>query len=228
MPVQLRIVLLNIVSIAGKCYNAHMTTPQEVLDFWFGEIIDEWTTTDRHALWFGARAADDEIIRAHFGEAMEQAVAGGMTAWEQKPMDTLALIILLDQMTRVIGRGRAAAFAGDKRALSLCLAGISGGFARQLPMVAQMFFYLPLEHSELLSHQEKHLALYADMIRQCPARKKELTAAFDYARKHMDIIARLVAFLTATPPWGASIRPQKKPICKTPTKVLGRARAVNK
>ena len=194
MPVQLRIVLLNIVSIAGKCYNAHMTTPQEVLDFWFGEIIDEWTTTDRHALWFGARAADDELIRAHFGEAMEQAVAGGMTAWEQKPMDTLALIILLDQMTRVIGRGRAAAFAGDKRALSLCLAGISGGFARQLPMVAQMFFYLPLEHSELLSHQEKHLALYADMIRQCPARKKELTAAFDYARKHMDIIARFGRF----------------------------------
>ena len=194
MPVQLRIVLLNIVSIAGKCYNAHMITPQEVLDFWFGEIIDEWTTTDRHALWFGARAADDEIIRAHFGEAMEQAVAGGMTAWEQKPMDTLALIILLDQMTRVIGRGRAAAFAGDKRALSLCLAGISGGFARQLPMVAQMFFYLPLEHSELLSHQEKHLALYADMIRQCPARKKELTAAFDYARKHMDIIARFGRF----------------------------------
>ena len=171
-----------------------MITPQEVLDFWFGEIIDEWTTTDRHALWFGARAADDEIIRAHFGEAMEQAVAGGMTAWEQKPMDTLALIILLDQMTRVIGRGRAAAFAGDKRALSLCLAGISGGFARQLPMVAQMFFYLPLEHSELLSHQEKHLALYADMIRQCPARKKELTAAFDYARKHMDIIARFGRF----------------------------------
>ena len=171
-----------------------MITPQEVLDFWFGEIIDEWTTTDRHALWFGARAADDEIIRAHFGEAMEQAVAGGMTAWEQKPMDTLALIILLDQMTRVIGRGRAAAFAGDKRALSLCLAGISSGFARQLPMVAQMFFYLPLEHSELLSHQEKHLALYADMIRQCPARKKELTAAFDYARKHMDIIARFGRF----------------------------------
>ena len=194
MPVHLRIVLLNIVSIAGKCYNAHMTTPQEVLDFWFGEIIDEWTTTDRFALWFGARAADDEIIRAHFGEAMEQAVAGGMTAWEQKPMDTLALIILLDQMTRVIGRGRAAAFAGDKRALSLCLAGISNGFARQLPMVAQMFFYLPLEHSELLSHQEKHLALYADMIRQCPARKKELTAAFDYARKHMDIIARFGRF----------------------------------
>ena len=193
-PVQLRIVLLNIVSITGKCYNAHMITPQEVLDFWFGEIIDEWTTTDRFALWFGARAADDEIIRAHFGEAMEQAVAGGMTAWEQKPMDTLALIILLDQMTRVIGRGRAAAFAGDKRALSLCLAGISNGFARQLPMVAQMFFYLPLEHSELLSHQEKHLALYADMIRQCPARKKELTAAFDYARKHMDIIARFGRF----------------------------------
>ena len=193
-PVQLRIVLLNIVSIAGKCYNAHMITPQEVLDFWFGEIIDEWTTTDRHALWFGARPADDEIIRTHFGEAMEQAVAGGMTAWEQKPMDTLALIILLDQMTRVIGRGRAAAFAGDKRALSLCLAGISNGFARQLPMVAQMFFYLPLEHSELLSHQEKHLALYADMIRQCPARKKELTAAFDYARKHMDIIARFGRF----------------------------------
>ena len=194
MPIQLRIVLLNIVSIAGKCYNAHMITPQEVLDFWFGEIIDEWTTTDRHALWFGARAADDEIIRAHFGEAMEQAVAGGMTAWEQKPMDTLALIILLDQMTRVIGRGRAAAFAGDKRALSLCLAGISNGFARQLPMVAQMFFYLPLEHSELLSHQEKHLALYADMIRQCPSRKKELTAAFDYARQHMDIIARFGRF----------------------------------
>ena len=194
MPVQLRIVLLNIVSIAGKCYNAHMITPQEVLDFWFGEIIDEWTTIDRHALWFGARAADDEIIRAHFGDAMEQAVAGGMTAWEQKPMDTLALIILLDQMTRVIGRGRAAAFAGDKRALSLCLAGISGGFARQLPMVAQMFFYLPLEHSELLPHQEKHLALYADMIRQCPARKKELTAALDYARKHMDIIARFGRF----------------------------------
>ena len=194
MPAQLRIVLLNIVSIAGKCYNAHMITPQEVLDFWFGEIIDEWTTTDRHALWFGARAADDELIRAHFGEAMEQAVAGGMTAWEQKPMDTLALIILLDQMTRVIGRGRAAAFAGDKRALSLCLAGISNGFARQLPMVAQMFFYLPLEHSELLSHQEKHLALYADMIRQCPARKKELTAAFDYARQHMDIIARFGRF----------------------------------
>src|SRR2546427_10871620 len=66
------------------------------------------------------------------------------------------LIVLLDQFTRNLFRGTARSFAGDPQALQLALDGIALGHDRHadLPAVARIFCYLPLEHAEDLALQE--------------------------------------------------------------------------
>ena len=37
--------------------------PDNILPYWFGELEDGWTTSDRNKLWFGALPADDQDMR---------------------------------------------------------------------------------------------------------------------------------------------------------------------
>ena len=54
-----------------------MTTPAEVLAFWFGERA--------RPLWFEKDAAFDAEIRAGFGAAHRDAAAGRLAGWEKTP-----------------------------------------------------------------------------------------------------------------------------------------------
>ena len=71
----------------------------------------------------------------------------------------LALVILLDQFPRNLFRESPKAFAGDVKALEFALYAISQGFDENINRVAKLFFYLPLEHSEIISDQEQSLQL---------------------------------------------------------------------
>ncbi|MDM5147622.1 DUF924 domain-containing protein [Candidatus Persebacteraceae bacterium Df01] len=171
-----------------------MTTPQDILDFWFGDIADGWTTEDHSTLWFLGRADDDARIFARFGNDIIRAINGDFEEWLQTPEGTLALILLLDQMTRATRRGTVTAFAGDARALQICQDGITAGSDQKLPPVYRIFFYLPLEHSENLAHQERCVALYATLRQSTPERESELAQTYVYALKHRDIIAQFGRF----------------------------------
>lgn len=130
---------------------------QNILDFWFDPA---------HAdLLFKKDDTFDTRITQSFLETYEAAAAGDLDIWVQAPDSRLALIIVLDQFPRNMFRGQAKAFATDRKAQSICLEGIGFGHDMALPDIQQrIFFYLPLEHAEDPSLQDRCVQLMTDNI----------------------------------------------------------------
>ena len=125
-----------------------MSTPEEVLSYWFPEGINEANpeTRWRQAEWWMAGGPEvDSEITERFGETLEQARRGELDHWAQTARGRLALIVVLDQFSRRVYRGASLSYARDK-ALRLALEGIELRMDRQLGAMQRMFFWLPLGH----------------------------------------------------------------------------------
>ncbi|MCK6430810.1 MAG: DUF924 domain-containing protein [Burkholderiaceae bacterium] len=160
-----------------------MTTPQDVLDFWFGAPGSPDYGRAR-TLWFEKSQVTDDAIRAHFGAAVEAALQGAYGDWRKTPRGALALILMLDQFTRNVFRDTPRAFAGDARALATAQALVECGDDRSLTPYERQFAYLPFEHSEDRAAQETSLRLFTQLARD------GVPEALEWARKHYDVIAR--------------------------------------
>ena len=157
--------------------------PHDVLDFWLGDGLSlGWPSDDRGSLWFGGGPGLDDTVRQRFGEAVEKALGGGLTDWEQTISDRLALIILLDQFTRNVYRGSARAFAGDGRSQRLVMQGLALELDKELPVIGRVFFYMPLMHSENLADQERCVRLL------CQRMPESGKANLLHARAHREVI----------------------------------------
>ncbi|MGN8275430.1 DUF924 family protein [Pseudomonas sp. SMN5] len=165
---------------------------QPLLDWWFGsaEAPDD-IAAEKGKLWFGKR--HDRQARERFGDQVEQALAGGLIDWAQRPEGWLALVLLLDQLPRMIFRDTPKAFSGDLRAQALVAQGMAAGFDRQLKPIQRVFIYLVLEHCENLAVQNEAVSRFIDLVREQPE-----VAVFednlDYAERHQKIIARFGRF----------------------------------
>jgi uncharacterized protein (DUF924 family) len=67
---------------------------------------------------------------------------------------------VLDQFSRNLHRGEARAFASDVRARELARAAIERGHDAGMTPTQRLFLYLPFEHSESLSDQNRCVALF--------------------------------------------------------------------
>lgn len=162
-------------------------TPSSVLDFWFSE--------DMSKRWFSGGSGLDEEIRNKFGRLVELAQAGGLAEWEAEPQSRLALVIVLDQFSRNIFRGKAKAFAGDARAQQLVTDALARGFDEQLPWTGRVFLYMPLMHAENLALQEESVRRFTELAEAVPeALRASVRSSLDFAIQHRDIIARLGRF----------------------------------
>lgn len=167
---------------------------QPLLDWWFGSAdTPDDISADKGKLWFGKR--HDRQARERFGDQVEQALAGGLTDWAQCPEGWLALVLLLDQLPRMIFRDTAKAFSGDLRAQALVAQGMAAGFDRQLKPIQRVFIYLVLEHCENLAVQNEAVSRFIDLTREQPEADR---AVFEdnlaYAERHQKIIARFGRF----------------------------------
>ncbi|MBK5538530.1 DUF924 domain-containing protein [Pseudomonas sp. TH05] len=169
---------------------------QPLLDWWFGsaekpaEIV-----ADKGGLWFGKRDSQDLEARERFGAQVEQALAGGLTEWAQGPHGWLALVLLLDQLPRMIFRETPKAFSGDLRAQALVAQGIAADFDRQLPPMQRAFIYLVFEHCENLAVQNEGVSRFAALHDQQSAEDRPVFADhLDYAERHQKVIARFGRF----------------------------------
>jgi uncharacterized protein (DUF924 family) len=187
-------------------------TPAEVLDFWLGDgIQNDWPTQDLGKRWFGGGAALDADIRKRFGADVTAAVAGGLRDWEQPLLTRLALVILLDQFTRNVFRGKPQAFAGDARSQQLVQHTIESGEDRQLPWVGRVFLYMPLMHAENLALQDECVASFARLVADAPeALKPRLQDNLNFAREHRDIIVRFGRFPYRNAALGRTDTPEEK------------------
>ncbi|OOG39125.1 hypothetical protein B0B52_15845 [Polaromonas sp. A23] len=158
-----------------------------MLDFWFNE-----STVKR---WFTGGVELDDEIRREFGTQVTLAQSGGLAEWEADPQSRLALVIVLDQFSRNIFRGKSKAFAGDERAQQLVTDALARGFDAELPWMGRVFLYMPLMHAESLALQEESVKRFTALEAAVPDDlRASAQSSLDYARQHRDIIARLGRF----------------------------------
>jgi uncharacterized protein (DUF924 family) len=169
---------------------------QPVLEWWFGTAdTAQEVAAARGKLWFGKRDSQDLEARTRFGVLVEQALAGELTEWAQCPQGWLALVLLLDQVPRMIFRENRKSFAGDARALALVAQGIAADFDRQLRPIQRVFIYIVFEHCENLAAQNEAISRYSELLAQQPQEDRALFADYlDYAEKHQKVIAQFGRF----------------------------------
>ncbi|MFJ5257590.1 DUF924 family protein [Pseudomonas sp. NPDC088414] len=174
-----------------------MTAPwQPLLDWWFGhaESPDE-ISADKGKLWFGKKDSQDLEARERFGVFVDQALAGELTDWTQRPEGWLAVVLLLDQLPRMIFRDTPKAFSGDLRAQKLVAQGIAADFDRQLKPIQRVFIYLVFEHCENLAVQNEAVSRFIDLLAEQPESERAVFADnLDYAERHRKVIARFGRF----------------------------------
>jgi uncharacterized protein (DUF924 family) len=150
-----------------------MKTADDVLKFWFVE--------HGQPDWFGAKPEFDALIASEFAETHAAVARGEAWRWRTTPSGRLAEIIVLDQFSRQLFRGRPEAFAFDPMALALAQEAVAGGHHNFLPLPERTFMLLPYQHSESAAVQAEsirlHLAIgvpeimkYVEGHAQCVAR----------------------------------------------------------
>ncbi|GAB7530969.1 DUF924 family protein [Pseudomonas sp. 3A(2025)] len=167
-----------------------------LLLWWFGTAESPAEVARaKGALWFGKREANDTEARERFGVLMQNALAGGLQDWVTHPEGWLGLILLLDQLPRMIHRDSASAYAGDARAQTLLREGLHTGLDLQLTPLQRTFVYLVLEHSEDLDDQNQAIACFAGLVELLPdSERAYFRQSLDYAERHQIIIARFGRF----------------------------------
>lgn len=172
---------------SASASTAAPVAPQSIFDFWFSGSVAK--------RWFTGGADLDEEIRSKFGALVALAQSGGLAEWEGDPQSRLALVIVLDQFSRNIFRGKSKAFAGDERAQQLVTDALARGFDAELPWMSRVFLYMPLMHAESLALQEESVKRFTALEAAVPdTLRAGVQSSLDYARQHRDIIARLGRF----------------------------------
>ena len=173
-----------------------MAAWQPLLDWWFGDAeTASAVAAQRNKLWFGYQASQDAEARERFDTLSAQALAGDLQDWAEQAEGWLALILLLDQLPRMIHRATPQAFSGDARAQQLVRWGLAQGLERQLPAIRQVFVYLVLEHAEDLAIQNLAVERFRALREQVPIAERDLFGGYlDYAVRHQQVIARFGRF----------------------------------
>jgi len=169
-----------------------MANADEIVDFWFGQVEGPYDIdASRQSMWWKKDAEVDRTIRERFGDAIEGALRGELDDWAETAKGRLALILLLDQMTRNAFRDTPRAFEGDPKAEALALEGIDRGHDRELPYVQRAFLYMPLMHAEDRECQKRSVASFEAMAEEVPEEHRSPYASFaDFARRHAAIVER--------------------------------------
>jgi uncharacterized protein (DUF924 family) len=150
---------------------------QPVLDFWFVDHgLDDW---------FQGGPEFDARLAERFTDLQPVVARGEAAAWRETPDGRLAEIIVLDQFSRQLHRGKPEAFAQDKMALVLAQEAIAGGHDMAVEHERAMFFYMPFMHAESLILQDEGVRLFEAY---------GVEDNLNYMRAHRDTIARFGRF----------------------------------
>ena len=169
----------------------------QILSFWFEDIS--------HKEWFSKDDALDALLTERFGKLVADALGGRLDSWAKTKEGSLALILLLDQMTRNIHRNTPLAFAGDEMALAHALNAVEKGFLDDTPSPQNTFTLMPLMHSEDSAIHDKAEPLFAkytsEMVKHSFERHRVIVARFGHYPHRNAILGRPstpeeIAFLT--------------------------------
>jgi len=195
-----------------------MQRSEEILDYWFGQLSsDQDFPDDRAKLWFSKNDDTDSFIRDSFEIDVQAAAQGKLEDWKETARGNLAWIILLDQFTRNIYRGQPEAFASDPLALAASLAAQERGFDQQLRPLERLFVYLPMEHAEDRTMQQKSVHAFERLLEACPPGLEVAYDSFrDYAVRHLKIIEQFGRFPHRNTVLGRASTPEEEEFLKQP------------
>jgi uncharacterized protein (DUF924 family) len=168
-------------------------TPTDVLLAWLGSTdLTADPPASIRATWFASNPAFDADLAARFGALLHDHAA--LRAWADTDHGLLAAILVLDQLSRNIHRGQAAAFAGAPLARELADRALASGLDQRCALWVRLFLYLPFEHAEDPAAQDRAVALFQAMHDAAPDRHAETAGLVQFAEKHRDIIRQFGRF----------------------------------
>ena len=154
-----------------------MKSAADVLRFWFED--------HGQADWFGGQPTFDAAIADNFADTHAAIARGEGWSWRTTPQGRLAEIIVLDQFSRQLFRGKARAFATDGIALALAQEAVGGGHHNFLPASQRSFVLLPFMHSESTQMQQESVRLHTALGSDDHLK---------YAHGHAEVIGRFGRF----------------------------------
>lgn len=171
--------------------------PRKIIDYWIGDARnDAQIAAQRQRVWFGRSEKVDAYLTEHFVHVIAGLASGGADDWaRQGATGRLAAIIVLDQFSRNVFRDTARAFENDFRALMLCKSGLRKGEDLRLSEIERLFFYMPLEHSESITDQQRSVDRFERLLAEArPEYQNMLKGCVDYALRHKAVIDRFGRF----------------------------------
>ncbi|NCN11138.1 MAG: DUF924 domain-containing protein [Leptospira sp.] len=146
---------------------------ENVIDFWFNRITPKqrWQKDEQF----------DRQLEKDFGDLLESASKCELYEWRVSPRGRLAEIIILDQFSRNIFRGKPKSFAQDPLALSLSQHAYGISDSKELKADEKIFLYMPYMHSE-----SKKIHLISEQI----FKELGIEQNYKFALDHKSIIDR--------------------------------------
>jgi uncharacterized protein (DUF924 family) len=173
-------------------WTSSMKSAADVLKFWF----EDHGAPD----WYAGKLEFDAEIANGFAETHAAVARGEAWNWRSTPEGRLAEIIVLDQFSRQLFRGRAEAFSGDTMALTLAQEAVGGGHCNFLPLPQRGFFLMPFLHAESAPMQRESIRLHRSL--GDPEWLK-------YAEGHAEIIERFGRFPKRNAALGRASTPEE-------------------
>lgn len=174
-----------------------MPSPEEILDYWFGKATNTLQINkDKAALWWGKSEQNDAECVERFADTLERVGNGDLDDWTREPRGTLALILCLDQFSRVIYRGTGRMFENDAQAQRLSQHLCDSADEQSLPVAYRIFAYMPLMHAEDMVLQDRALGLFEALAdaEEDEAGRNIVKNNLKFMHAHRDIIARFGRF----------------------------------
>lgn len=173
----------------------------------YKEVLDFWFDPSNKAYWFAKDKAFDQELHDKFYKIWQKSCEGLLYNWRKTIHGRLAEIIVLDQFSRNLCRGRACAFSQDKMALILSQEAIKDPEFYELSQSERQFMLMPFMHSESEDIHKKSIILFEELGH------KEST---DFAYKHKEIIDRFGRYPHRNKDLGRESTEQEKEFLKQP------------
>jgi uncharacterized protein (DUF924 family) len=172
-----------------------MATSDDVLLAWFGDAARDRDDLERDMRrWYAGGEAEADRL-AGFRTDVERALRGELDPWADTVRGRLALVLLLDQLTRTVYAGTARAFAGDARAVALARDAFDRGLDRELAFAERHFLIMPLLHSERVDDVERAGDEFGRNAALSPPWGRVLAeAGGEQSRKYADVLRRFGRF----------------------------------
>eukprot|EP00003_Mantamonas_plastica_P000429 TRINITY_DN1034_c0_g1_i2.p2 TRINITY_DN1034_c0_g1~~TRINITY_DN1034_c0_g1_i2.p2 ORF type:complete len:177 (-),score=63.48 TRINITY_DN1034_c0_g1_i2:853-1383(-) len=142
--------------------------------------------------WFMNSKAYDAEITEKFTDLLTAGGNGDLDHWleDESGKGGLALVILLDQFSRQIYRGKAQAFDYDAKAREIATKVLADGFPEGFHMFEISFLLMPFEHSEDLKDHEYAVEMFQKLHDKAVEHGSSAQMFVDYEAKHKSTIEK--------------------------------------